>query len=70
MATNSYADTVYINVPKVESINTTLSELSELVKFDAESIKKKYETAVERDYGAVVVSAFPRGSIAIGPPVP
>lgn len=63
LATNSYADTVYLKVRQVESINTTLSELSELIDFDVESIKKKYDTAIEREYGTVAVAAFPRNSI-------
>ena len=66
IATNSYGDTVYLDVPATVDASDSISRLASLLKLDSDdavSIKKSFEEAESKNYGRVVVKAYARNSI-------
>ena len=66
IASNDYAETVYIQVDSELNIASTISSLTdqlELSDEEAQSIKKKYDSALENNYAHVIVKAFVKGRL-------
>ena len=66
IASNDYAETVYIQVDSELNIAGTISSLTdqlELSDEEAQSIKKKYDSALENNYAHVIVKAFVKGRL-------
>ena len=63
---NGYSDTVYLDVPNVQDIQSTLSSLRTLLELDdeeAQKVLKDFQTAQEKNYGQVIVKVLPHGSV-------
>lgn len=69
IATNSYADTVYLDVtqvPNVEDGQSSITQLASLLELDQDEsvdIMKKYTDALDKNYGTVIVDVRPKDSI-------
>ncbi len=67
IASNDYAETVYINVSKDIDIAKTISSLSEILPLsdkEAVACKKRYDAAVQNSYATAVVKAYGKDSIS------
>lgn len=69
IAGNSYSDTVYLNVSQLKDLEngkSAISQLADILGLDddeAVDVMKKYTSALEKNYGTVVVDVRPKDSI-------
>ena len=66
IAGNTYADTVYLDVPNVQDVREALISLADtlgLSEKEAAKVRQAFDAAKERNYGTVTVKAFARDSL-------
>lgn len=63
LAKNDYAETVYLDLEEKPDINEVENVLSALFDADRQTIRKRYDTAVEKEYPLQVLLTFPRNTI-------
>lgn len=67
IAENSYADTVYFSVTEdtdFKSIITKVDGILDLSQEELAKIKTAYESAVENNYGSVIIKEYSRGTLS------
>ncbi len=63
LAANTYADTLYMDVARVENIMDVAQAVQPLTALNAAEVIKKYENALAKETQIVVLGAFPPNSL-------
>jgi cell division protein FtsI/penicillin-binding protein 2 len=63
LAKNDYAQSVYLEIAKIQDINTAAATVSSVLGIDAADILEKYNNAVENKFDLAVIKALPKNTL-------
>ena len=62
---NEYAVTVYADITKIDDINQAASDVAQALALDAESVRKKMQSAADAEQDTAVLAAFIPGELTL-----